>query len=64
MITDAVLPTPINPDPAAGICGLGGVPPQGPGLDRAATYRGAFARLQANWTTGWTSLNRGGVLAD
>lgn len=64
--TDSVLPDngPIDPDPAAGAGGLNGVPPRGPGLNAGATYRGAFERGVANWTTGWTALNAGAVLAN
>jgi hypothetical protein len=58
--------SPINPRPNAGLTGVAGcVAPAGPGLDRAATYRGAFARTAPKlWTTGWTVLNRAGLLAD
>ncbi len=61
---------PINPRPGAGIVGIaGGVPQGSPGagishLD-TATYRGAFDRTATTlWTTGWTTLNRAGLLAD
>ncbi len=59
-----LLPAPINPDPTLGACGANGVPPRHPGLDSGATYRGAFQRGAANWTTGWTSLNRAGLLTN
>lgn len=42
-----------------------GVVPQGPSLDRGATYRGAFPFSAPKlWTTGWTALNIGGIMAD
>lgn len=55
----------INPRPAFSLTGLtGGVPPQGPNLE-SATYRGAFNRTATTlWTTGWTALNKAGLLAD
>jgi hypothetical protein len=57
---------PIDPRPGFSLVGVtGGVPPRGPGLDEAATYRGAFLRtLPEIWTKGWTVLNQGGLLAD
>ena len=59
-------PSPINPRPNAGISGVAGcVAPQGPGLDAGATYRGAFNRTAPTlWTTGWTTLNLAGLLAN
>jgi hypothetical protein len=34
-------------------------------MDASATYRGAFARTAPSlWTTGWTVLNRAGLLAN
>jgi hypothetical protein len=58
--------SPLNPRPAAGFVGVAGcVAPQGPGLDRSATYRGAFASTAPTlWTTGWTAMNRAGLLAN
>lgn len=58
--------TPINPRPNAGITGVAGcVGPRGPGLDAGATFRGAFNRTAPTlWTTGWTTLNRAGLLAN
>jgi hypothetical protein len=58
--------SPIDPRPAFGLIGLGqGVAPAGPGLDSSATYRGAFERTAPTlWTTGWTVLNKAGLLAD
>lgn len=58
--------SPINPRPNAGLAGVAGcVAPRGPGLDPGATYRGAFARTATTlWTTGWTTLNRAGLLAN
>lgn len=58
-------PSPINPRPnlTGGIVGC--VAPQNPGVDGSATYRGAFARTAPSlWTTGWTVLNRAGLLAN
>ena len=57
--------SPINPRPnlTGGIIGC--VAPQNPGVDRSATYRGAFARTAPTlWTTGWTALSIGGLLAN
>jgi hypothetical protein len=57
--------SPINPRPnlTGGIIGC--VAPQNPGVDRSATYRGAFVRTAPTlWTTGWTALNIGGLLAN
>jgi hypothetical protein len=58
--------SPIDPRPGFGLIGVGGgVVPSGPGLDSAATYRGAFDRTAPTlWTTGWTVLNIAGLLAD
>jgi len=39
-----------------------GITPRLPGLDRAATYRGAFPPGQPLWTDGWTVLNHVGLL--
>ncbi len=39
-----------------------GVTPKLPGLDRAATYRGAFVAGQPLWTDGWTTLDQAGAL--
>lgn len=57
--------SPINPRPAAGLAGIGNcVAPSGPGLERA-NFRGAFLRTAPRlWTTGWTTLNRAGLLAN
>jgi hypothetical protein len=42
-----------------------GLPPQDSGLDRAATYRGAFENgAPVLWTTGWTAGNAAGLIAD
>jgi hypothetical protein len=62
--TDSVLPVngPVDPDPAFGACGFGGVPPYLPGTDPLATYKGAFEPGADNWTTGWTALEAGGVV--
>jgi hypothetical protein len=61
----ALKPTPMNPRPAAGLTGTGGcVVPQGAGLT-SVTYRGAFDRTAPTiWTTGWTVLSIGGLLAN
>jgi hypothetical protein len=61
----ALKASPINPRPAAGLTGTGGcVVPQGPGLT-AVTYRGAFDRTAPTiWTSGWTTLSIGGLLAN
>jgi hypothetical protein len=59
--------SPLNPRPAAGFVGVGGcTAPAGPGLDRTATYRGAFQAVASVplWTTGWTALNQAGLLAN
>lgn len=57
--------TPINPRPNSGVTGTAGcVAPQGPGLT-GVTYRGAFERVApVLWTTDWTALSIGGLLAD
>ena len=57
---------PIDPRPAFGLIGLGqGIAPTAPGLDSSATYRGAFERTApVLWTTGWTVLNRSGLMVD
>jgi hypothetical protein len=61
----ALKSSPINPRPT-GFTGVGGcVAPRGPGLDASATYRGAFPAGSAPlWTTGWTTFNRAGLLAN
>lgn len=60
-----VKPLPINPRPT-GATGVGNcVSPRGPGLDPGATYRGAFLRTAPTlWTTGWTAMNVGRLLAN
>ncbi len=56
---------PINPRSTGSIGTLGCVSPRGPGLDPGATYRGAFLRTAPKlWTTGWTAMNVGGLLAN
>ena len=57
--------TPINPRPNSGVVGTAGcIAPQGPGLS-GVTYRGAFERVASVlWTTDWTALSIGGILAD
>jgi hypothetical protein len=56
----------LNPRPAGGLTGVSGcTSPRGPGLDPGATYRGAFLGTAPKlWTTGWTSLSVGGLLAN
>lgn len=59
--------SPINPRPKPGIVGVGlGIAPTRRVLDPSAKYRGAFpASTNVElWTTGWTALNRGGLLAN
>jgi hypothetical protein len=57
--------SPINPRPVGVIGVIGGVPPRGPGLQPGATFRGAFAATAPTlWTTGWTALNKAGLLAN
>jgi hypothetical protein len=54
--------TPYNPRPTGSDLGI---TPTGPGLDRAATYRGAFENGAPElWTTGWTAGNAAGLIAD
>jgi hypothetical protein len=62
----ALKSSPINPRPAAGFVGVGGcVAPAGPNLSPAGIFRGAFPSGPASlWTTGWTVLNRSGLLAN
>jgi hypothetical protein len=57
---------PLNPRPKAGIAGVGGCAgPTEPGTDGSAIYRGAFIRTAPTlWTTGWTVLNKAGLLAN
>lgn len=40
----------------------GGIAPNGVGLDRSATYRGAMPAGQPKFTDGWTALDAGGIL--
>jgi len=59
--------TKLNPRLAAGLVGTGGCPQpryELGGLDASATYRGAFATGGSLWTTGWTALSVGGILAN
>jgi hypothetical protein len=58
-------PNRINPRPAAGFVGVVGcTPAAGPSLS-PVTFRGAFSAAAGTlWTTGWTALNIGHVLAD
>jgi hypothetical protein len=63
-LVSSLKPSPINPRPnlTGGIVGC--VAPQEPGVD-SASFRGAFARTAPTlWTTGWTVLNRAGLLAN
>ena len=52
---------PYDPRPAGAGADCG-VTPKLPGLDRAATYRGAFPAGVPLWTDGWTVLSQAGVL--
>jgi hypothetical protein len=56
----------LNPRPNAGLSGVGGCAgPTEPGTDIGATYRGAFIRTATTiWTTGWTVMNRAGLMAN
>jgi hypothetical protein len=56
----------LNPRPGAGLTGVGGCAgPTEPGTDGNAVYRGAFIRTAPTiWTTGWTVLNRAGLMAN
>jgi hypothetical protein len=54
---------PIDPDPLGGACSANGVVPTPQPALEAATYRGAFEAGVDNWTSGWTLLERSGVLA-
>jgi hypothetical protein len=57
--------SPINPRPTGFTGVLGCTNPRGPGLTTGATYRGAFTSSAPTlWTTGWTAMNIGGLLAD
>jgi hypothetical protein len=56
--------TPYDPRPSAAAAALVGIPPQDSGLDRSATYRGAFEDGAATlWTTPWSAARLGGILA-
>lgn len=64
-LVPALKPTPMNPRPNLTGGTVGCVAPQNPGVDRSATYRGAFVRTAPTlWTTDWTAMNIGGLLAD
>jgi len=55
----------LNPRPVAGVFAIGCAGPSEPGTAGGATYRGAFATSESVlWTTGWTVLNRAGLMAD
>lgn len=60
-LVSSLLPQPIDPDPLFSTCPGDGVPPQ---KSLGAAYRGAFEPFADNWTTGWTALNKAGLLAD
>jgi hypothetical protein len=64
-IDSSLKAAPINPR-ATGLAGVGScTSPRGPGLDSGATFRGAFLRTAPTlWTTGWTAMNVGGLLAN
>ena len=54
---DSSLGAPYQPKPVFGPGVIGGVTPRGPGLNRAATFRGAFdATVPGLWTDNWTAL--------
>jgi hypothetical protein len=53
--------TPYDPRPAGAGADCG-VTPRVPGMDRAATFRGAFPAGVPLWTDGWTVLSQAGVL--
>lgn len=58
---------PINPRPPTGLGGLdaGGVTTKFPAGVEKVTFRGAFSSTATTlWTTGWTALNKGGILAN
>jgi hypothetical protein len=56
--------TAFDPRPT-GDCLLQGLEPNGPSVDRAASYRGAFEPgAPILWTTGWTAGNAAGLIAD
>jgi hypothetical protein len=57
--------SPINPRPTGFVGVSGCTNPRGPGLTTNATYRGAFlSSAPTLWTTGWTAMNIGGLLAN
>lgn len=57
--------SPIDPRPNSGLTGTGGAVAGPKPLVSAASYRGAFLRTAPTlWTTGWTALNLGGLLAN
>ena len=60
----SLLDRPIDPVPRSANGEFEGVAPEGPGLDRTASFRGAFRRDAPRWTTGWTVLSNAGLLAD
>lgn len=52
-----------RPDPGAPAAQVGGgIQPTGVGLDRSATYRGAFPAGVPKWTDTWTALDQGDIL--
>lgn len=57
--------SPVNPRPTGFVGVSGCVGPRGPGLNAGATYRGAFLGSAPRlWTTGWTAMSIGGLLAN
>lgn len=54
--------SPIDPRPTGTVGVDGGVEPGETGLDRSATFRGAFDRTKPLWTDGWTVLGIAGLL--
>ncbi len=62
---DGCKATPIDPRPDSGAAAAevaNGIAPTGTGLDRSATYRGAFPENTPLWTDGWTALDAGDLL--
>ena len=57
--------TPQDPRPFGAAASAVGIPPQDSRLDASATYRGAFQNGAPElWTTNWSALWLGGILAD
>jgi hypothetical protein len=54
----------VNPRAMTGAGGVGGIVPGGHPVPSQATIRGAFFSTGDLWTTGWSALNLGGILAN